>query len=95
VTINSALPLVVIFLLHRAVAAMHVRSWAVLAAILLLMFVCAEDVRAAPGSNGKPAKFDFSDCGGAKACLGVARLERLRKRSGKMHYGRFEGSTCA
>lgn len=65
----------------------HVRSWAVpiLAAVVLLMFVCAEDVRAAPGSNGKPAKFDFTDCGGAKACLGLARLERVRKRSGKSH----------
>lgn len=39
----------------------------------------------APDNDNGKHKFGFQDCGGAKACLGILRLERIRKRSGQGH----------
>jgi hypothetical protein len=39
----------------------------------------------APGNGNGIHKFGFQDCGGAKACLGILRMERIRKRSGQSH----------
>lgn len=54
------------------------------AALLLLIVAVLSSFAAAKPSTTKN-KDDFKACGGAKKCLGVARLERIRRRSGVDH----------
>lgn len=58
------------------------------AAVLLL----ATLTRAAPKQGGEPnkpeqwkGKKDFAACGGAKACMGAQKLDRIRRRSKMSH----------
>lgn len=46
--------------------------------------LCKNDKGNGPIGEHRGAKFDFSDCGGAKACLGEKRLGNLLKKTG-MH----------
>jgi hypothetical protein len=52
---------------------------------LLLFIVAVLSSLAAAKPPTTKNKDDFKACGGAKKCLGVARLERIRRKSGVDH----------
>lgn len=53
----------------------------VVAVVLVLLYVVT-----ATAASVRPAVIhNFGSCGGAKSCLGVSKLERVRRRSGWKH----------
>jgi hypothetical protein len=55
------------------------------AALLLLLVSAAVMISTAQAQPSMKGKKDFKACGGAKACLGAQKLDRIRRRSGLKH----------
>jgi hypothetical protein len=55
------------------------------AALLLLLVSAAVLIITAQAQPSMKGKKDFKACGGAKACLGAQKLDRVRRRSGLKH----------
>lgn len=64
-------------------SAMHVTLQK--AALLLLLVTAAVLISTAQAQPSMKGKKNFQACGGAKACLGAQKLDRIRRRSGLKH----------
>lgn len=68
-------------------SAPHTRRGLLRAAVLVLLVAVAFSLLSTAEAKPKKEKNkdDFKPCGGAKACLGTQRLDRIRRRSGLKH----------